>query len=198
MAAFGGIAGGSWLWGELASRFGVDTALGAAAILMLGCTLLGLWLPLAQSEELNLDPLRNWNAPATAIDVDMRTGPVVITIEYQIDETDILAFLAAMNERRRIRRRDGARSWRLLRDLADSRLWIERYETPTWLDYLRHNNRLTHDDALIPERLRSLHRGTEPPRVRRMLERQPSALHATPAASPRELTEPLTDPNRSS
>jgi len=128
----------------------------------------------------------------------MRTGPVVITIEYDIDPADIVEFLGAMLERRRIRRRDGARSWRLLRDLADPRLWIERYETPTWLDYLRHNNRLTHDDALIPERLRALHRGTEPPRVRRMLERQPSALHAVQSRDPRALTEPLTDPHRSS
>ncbi len=198
MAAFGGIAGGSWLWGALASRYEVGSALMAAAILMSVCALLGYWLPLAQSEELNLDPLRNWNAPATAIDVDLRTGPVVITIEFLIDEDDIVDFLAAMNERRRIRRRDGARSWRLLRDLADPRVWIERYETPTWLDYLRHNNRLTHDDALIPERLRSLHRGPEPPRVHRMLERQPSALHATQVRAPRELSEPLTDPNRSS
>ena len=64
-----------------------------------------------------------------------------------------------MAERRRIRRRDGARNWRLLRDLADPQLWIERYETPTWLDYIRLNNRLTQDDATIPERLRALHRG---------------------------------------
>ena len=104
--------------------------------------------------------------------VEPRTGPVVITIEYIIREKTSLEFLAAMAERRRIRRRDGALNWRLLRDLADPRVWIERYETPTWLDYIRHNNRMTQDDAVIPERLRALHRGPEPPRVRRMIERQ--------------------------
>ena len=86
-----------------------------------------------------------------------------------------------MAERRRTRRRDGARNWRLLRDLADPRLWIERYETPTWLDYIRLNNRMTRDDALVPERLRELHRGTELPRVRRRIERQTSAS-TTPGA----------------
>jgi len=71
-----------------------------------------------------------------------------------------------------MRRRDGARNWRLLRDLSDPRLWIERYETPTWLDYIRLNNRATQDDASVPTRLRELHRGTEAPRVRRRIERQ--------------------------
>jgi hypothetical protein len=86
-----------------------------------------------------------------------------------------------MNERRRMRRRDGARNWRLLRDLSDPRLWIERYETPTWLDYIRLNNRGTQDDAAVPERLRQLHRGAEGPRVRRRLERQTTAV---PTAGP--------------
>jgi hypothetical protein len=144
---------------------------------------LGRWAPLSQAGELNLDPLRAqlWNAPATAVPVDARTGPVVITIEYLIDEPDIEEFLGRITERRRMRRRDGARNWRLLRDLSDPRLWIERYETPTWLDYIRLNNRGTQDDAAVPERLRQLHRGADGPRVRRRLERQTSSL---PTASP--------------
>ena len=114
--------------------------------------MLGFRLRLAQAEELNLDPLRQWQEPTTAVPVQPTTGPVVITIEYIIHETDILEFLKAMTERRRIRRRDGALHWTLLRDLADPQIWIERYETPTWLDYIRHNNRLTQDDATVPER----------------------------------------------
>jgi Bacterial protein of unknown function (DUF894). len=99
----------------------------------------------------------------------------VITVEYIIDESDVEEFLGRMNDRRRMRRRDGARNWRLLRDLSDPRLWIERYETPTWLDYIRLNNRATQDDASVPTRLRELHRGTEGPRVRRRIERQTTA-----------------------
>jgi MFS family permease len=180
MAAFGGMAGGSWLWGVLADASGITVSLAIAALVLLSTAALGWWLPLVQTAELNLDPLRTWTAPQTAISVDSRTGPVVVTIEYRIREEDILEFLAAMAERRRIRRRDGARDWKLLRDLADPQLWIERYATPTWLDYLRLNNRLTQNDALIPERLRSLHCGDSPPVVRRMIERQTGSapLHA--------------------
>jgi predicted MFS family arabinose efflux permease len=177
MAAFGGLAAGSWLWGELAADFGITAALLISAAVVLAGVVLGRWAPLSQAGELNLDPLRasTWNAPTTAVPVDARTGPVVITVEYIIDESDVEEFLARMAERRRMRRRDGARNWRLLRDLADPRLWIERYETSTWLDYIRLNNRATQDDASVPTRLRELHRGTEGPQVRRRIERQTSS-----------------------
>jgi MFS family permease len=183
MAAFGGLAAGSWLWGELAADLGISAALLISAGAVLICVVLGRWVPLSQAGELNLDPLRAqlWNAPTTSVPVDERTGPVVITVEYIIDESDIEEFLGRMNERRRMRRRDGARNWRLLRDLSEPRLWIERYETPTWLDYIRLNNRATQDDASVPTRLRELHRGTEGPRVRRRIERQTSS---SPSASP--------------
>lgn len=172
MAAFGGLASGSWMWGEVAAVESITLALLAATGVMLACTALGLRLPLAQTEELNLDLLRHWKEPSTVVPVDGRTGPVVITIEYLIRETDVVEFLGEMVERRRVRRRDGARSWRLLRDLADPELWIERYETPTWLDYVRHNSRMTYHDAAISQHLRALHRGPDGPRVRRMIERQ--------------------------
>lgn len=190
MATFSGLAAGSWLWGEVAAAVSVHAALYMASAAMLGGALLGRWLPLAQTEALNLDLLRTWKEPTTVVPVDARTGPVVVSIEYLIREEDIVEFLGAMSERRRIRRRDGARNWRLLRDLADARLWIERYETPTWLDYVRHNNRITHHDAVIPQRLRALHQGPGGPRVRRMIERQSSAPPTEPSR------ETLIDPSR--
>ena len=198
MAAFGGMAAGSWLWGVLAENEGLGVSLMSAAVVMLVCAAVGRLMPLAQAEALNLDPLRSWKEPVTAVPVEPRTGPVVITIEYVIHEEDILEFLAAMAERRRIRRRDGARNWMLLRDLANPQIWIERYKTPTWLDYIRHNSRLTQDDATIPERLRALHRGASPPVVRRMVERQTGSLPIASDSAPHDLAEPMTDPHRSS
>ncbi len=198
MSAFGGLAAGSWAWGNVAASQGVKEALLIAAVVLLGSALFGFWLRLAQSEELNLDPLRLWTAPATAVPVQPRTGPVVVTVEYIIRPEDVMEFLAAMAERRRIRRRDGALGWRLLRDLSDPQVWIERYEAPTWLDYIRLNNRMTQDDAIIPARLRALHRGSQLPRVRRMIERQTGSLPAGNTPDSEELAEPLTDPTRAS
>lgn len=196
MAAFGGLAGGSWLWGIIAERDNVTVSLLSGAGVLLVCALFGRWQPLTQISQLNLDPLLAWKEPVTAVPVEPRTGPVVITIEYRILEEDVLEFLRAMGERRRIRRRDGAHNWMLLRDLADPLMWIERYKTPTWLDYVRHNSRMTHDDALIPQRLRNLHQGPPSPVVRRMIERQTDSVPGGYASNAHDVDELMTDPAR--
>jgi hypothetical protein len=195
-ATFGGMAAGSWLLGVLADSKGVTTGLLTAGAVTLLNAVLGRWLPLSQTEHLNLDPLRSWREPETAVPVDSRTGPVVITIEYRIREEDVLEFLTIMAERQRIRRRDGARNWSLLRDLGDPEIWIEHYKTPTWLDYIRHNSRMTQDDASVFKRLRALHCGPGAPIVRRLLERQTDSLPLGHTAAP-PITEPITDPSRS-
>lgn len=195
MAAFGGLAAGSWAWGRMAEWQGVGSALIAAAVALGVSGIAGRLLPLEQSAERDLDPLRKYREPETAVPVEPRTGPVVVTVEWIIDEADVVEFLHAMAERRRIRRRDGAHQWALLRDLQEPRVWIERFKTATWLDYLRHTSRLTRDDAVIPERLRALHRGDGPPKVHRLIERQTSRLPWT-SQGPREIDEPASDPTR--
>lgn len=175
MATFGGMSLGSWLWGVLAEDHGIARALILAAIVQAAAVIVALPFRLADLEALDLSPLRDFTAPDTQVPVNARSGPVVITIDYIIDPADEVAFLTVMAERRRIRRRDGARHWHLLRDLADPTRWIERYHVPTWLDYVRHNQRRTRADATVSEQLRALHRGEGPPHVTRMLERDISA-----------------------
>lgn len=174
-ATFGGIALGSWIWGVVADAHGAETALIAASMAMLAGGAIGLLLPLPQQQVLNLDPLNRFREPHLALDLKPRSGPIAIMIEYVIREEDVPEFLAIMAERRRIRRRDGARNWTLARDLENPSIWIEHYHTPTWIEYVRHNGRITHADAVIGERVRALHSGDEPPRVRRMIERPTTA-----------------------
>jgi hypothetical protein len=198
MATFGGMAFGSWTWGVAAEQYGTADALLIAAGLLVAGAALGLWLPLPELKTLNLDPLNRWREPHLAVDLLPRSGPVVITIEYTIREADAADFLAVMAERRRIRRRDGARHWTLLRDLEHPEIWIERYHNPTWLDYVRHNQRITQADAAVGERLRALHQGPDRPRVRRMIERQTSGLTSDLGHRVHDLVDPLTDPTRAS
>ena len=190
MTTFGGLALGSWLWGAVAEHHGLTPAILYAALVTFFSALLGLVKPIAEVRDLDLDPLRGWHEPQTAVPVEPRTGPVVITIEYIIDEEDVLEFLAAMAERRRIRRRDGALNWTLLRDLSDPRVWIERYQTPTWMEYIRHNSRITKEDAQIPKRLHALHRGPGEPVVRRMIERQTGVLPTGHVTAEQDFAEP--------
>jgi MFS family permease len=197
MAAFGGMALGAALFGSIASAQGVQDALLVAAGVQALTIVAGVVVPLPAARDLNL-ALRDWLEPETEVSVDDRSGPIVITIDYRIAEADIPRFLNVMHERRRMRRRDGARHWSLLRDLGDSELWIERYNVATWLDYVRHNQRRTHDDAQNARDILALHKGSEPPAVRRKIERQTSTLPGQREVSPRELADPMTDTARQS
>ena len=179
-AAFGGMALGSWLWGSVAETRGPAEALLWAAAAMVAAGAVGLRLPLPARAELDLDPLNRWTEPEVSLDLKPRSGPIEISVEYLIDEDDVPAFLTMMAERQRIRRRDGARDWTLSRDLGDPRAWVETYRTPTWVEYIRHNQRRTNADAASSDRLHELHRGDEPPRVQRRIVRQATRLADEP------------------
>ena len=174
---FGGMAGGSWVWGTLADTHGAPTSLYVSAGVMVLGAAIGLRYALPQFEALDLAPLNRFSEPNLPLDLKPRSGPIVVLIDYEIDEADIPAFLTAMTERRRIRIRDGAGQWALMRDLENPTLWTETYHVPTWVEYVRHNQRRTQADAENGERLRRLHRGSEGPRVHRMIERQTILPH---------------------
>ncbi|KFL44740.1 putative MFS permease [Sphingobium sp. ba1] len=198
MSAFGGMAIGAWLFGWLAESQGVVEALYASAAVQFVAALIGLMRPLPQIGDDNLDLQNRWREPDTAVPVEPRSGPVVVTIEYRIPVGSVVPFLTAMSERRRIRRRDGAHGWSLMRDLSDPELWIERYHVSTWLDYVRHNQRRTVADIANSDAIWALHTGPVPPVVHRMLERQTGSLPLSRAPDPREMADAMTDPTRSS
>lgn len=174
---FGGIAAGSWIWGTTADTHGAEAALLASAVVMVAGAALGLRYGLPELQSLNVDPLGRFSEPDLPLDLKPRSGPIVVLIDYEIAEADIPEFLETMTERRRIRIRDGAGQWALMRDLENPTIWTETYHVPTWVEYVRHNLRRTHADAANGERLRQLHRGAEDPRVHRMIERQTIVPH---------------------
>jgi MFS family permease len=188
-ATFGGMALGSWIWGLAAEVYGPSVALTIAGVFMLGGAAIGLRFALPPRTVADLDPLNRFQVPQLELDLEPRSGPIVVEITYAIRPEDVPAFLIVMSDRKRVRARDGARNWTLLRDLGHPEHWVESYETPTWTDYVRHNLRLTKADADISERIRALHTGTEPPSVRRYVER-PVDWYAQVAATPKTAVEP--------
>ncbi len=178
MVTFGGMTLGSWIWGLLAEGQGLTATFATAATTLLAGAALGLRLPLPPRTTLDLDPLNRWQVPHVELDVEPRSGPVVIEITYRIRPENVPVFLRVMAERQRIRRRDGARRWRLLRDMGQPEFWTETYETPTWTEYVRHNLRQTKADANISEQLRALHDSEGRPAVRRLIERPTNWLRA--------------------
>lgn len=171
MTNFGGFAVGAWIWGLLADAEGVSTSLVIGGVAMLICAGAGLRFTLKNLVSVDLDPLGQFQAPPTVLDIKPRSGPIFVMVEYRIRHQDVDDFLAVMRRRRQIRLRDGAQRWALLRHVEDTELWTESYHVPTWLDYIRHNSRRTKADAEVMEQLRRLHQG-EGPRVHRWIERQ--------------------------
>ena len=169
---FGGIALGSWLWGSLAEDYGLSYSLLCSCVLMLLGVIVGFKLTMPAFASLNLDPLNRFVEPNLLLDVKPRSGPIAILVDYEIDDADLAEFMTIMVERRRIRLRDGAQNWTLMRDLENPDIWTEIYHVPTWVEYVRHNQRRTQADAESWDSILKLHRGATRPRVHRMIERQ--------------------------
>jgi len=173
MVTFGGLATGSWLSGLVAREFGLSRCLLVTGALMAISAALGRRLPLRQPEGLNLDPGRTISSESRAqLDRLIDTGPVVVTVEYRIAVEDAEPFRIAMRELRRIRRRDGAKRWSLMQDMAAPEIWIERYHSPNWVEHLRRHHRFTVSDREIERKAFDFHQGPEPPHVRHLIERR--------------------------
>ena len=185
MAAFGAMAMGAASFGLFADRTSVNVALLSAAGLHILSILLGRLIPIIEDQR-DLDPYQ-WSEPSTVVPIKGRQGPVVIAISYEIDEADIPQFLALMSERRRVRRRDSAHGWTLMRDLGQPSRWVERYDVASWHDYVRHNKRHTKADIENWQAILALHRGKDAPLVTRLLERQTTGAQEGQEKSAREL-----------
>jgi hypothetical protein len=166
----GGIAIGSWGWGALADRLGVEAALLVSAATMLASAGLGLWLkmPAVGGQSEDAEALAD---PEVRLLLTGRSGPVVVEIEYRIRQDDARAFYQVMQEVQLSRQRNGAYGWSIARDIADPEMWMERYHCPTWLDFLRQRSRTTQAERALYQRAFAFHIGEAPIRVRRLLER---------------------------
>jgi MFS family permease len=173
----GGLALGSLALGLVTGAAGVRAALliGAGG---LAAGVLGVrrW-PLAHTELADLSPAGTWSDPAASLEPVPSDGPVLITVEYTIDSSDADAFVAAMQELGRVRRRDGACRWNLYEDLEAPGCYLETFVVDSWEEHLRQHARLTVADLDVERRAKAMHRGPEPPAVRHLLW-APAALRA--------------------
>jgi hypothetical protein len=165
----GGLAIGSLTWGLVTSAADVELALTiAAAGLVAGVALARRW-PLAGSEQSDLTPAGVWSDPNVPIEPRPDDGPVLITVEYQIDAEDADRFVEAMEDLGRIRRRDGAFRWNLYADLERPGIYLETFVVDSWSEHLRQHGRLTVADLEVTKLTSSFHRGERPPEVRHLL-----------------------------
>ena len=171
MVVFGGLAIGSWIWGEVAERYGLPVALAASSVILALSVLLGFHARLPQTDSLNLAAARGDFKVTPKVELGPESGRVITTVTYQVAAEDHQAFVQAMQEVRRIRRRDGARRWMLMQDMSEPELWIERFHSPSWVEHVRRYHRFTVSDQEIERGALAFHRGSEPPKIRHLLER---------------------------
>ncbi len=146
-ALTGGVAAGAWLWGTIANNWSVEWALLASSVAMLLLSLFSLFLRIPDIDQAGAESVDIDRKPEAKLAVTMRSGPVIVEIDYPIALDDARAFYEAMLELRRTRLRNGAFYWSITRDIAEPTLWTERFHLSTWGDYLRMRDRVTQADV---------------------------------------------------
>jgi MFS family permease len=164
----GSFALGSAAWGGVAQHRGVRLALVCSGFGTVASAVLALFAKLPDSTA-DLSPWNHWRMPAVVKEVrdDLLGGPVLVTIEYTVILEQESKFVRAMHQYARVRRRDGAYSWGIYRDVEVANRFVEIFLVHSWAEHLRQHERQTTADRELEERVYSYIAGE--PRVRHLL-----------------------------
>jgi MFS family permease len=160
----GGIALGGLMWGASASRTGISMTLNIAALFMVFGLAVALHFRLPEAESFALEPAELMPTPAIG-PINSDAGPVMVSIDYEIDPAQAREFRQAMQALRTIRFRDGAIFWGLFSDAAKPARYVEYFMVESWFEHLRQHGRATEEDSPAFQRARQFHLGPTPPIV---------------------------------
>jgi MFS family permease len=165
----GGLGVGSALWGLAAQHVGVSIALASsAAAAILGLAAILRW-PLREVTMLDLTPSAHWPEPHLDVVPAPDEGPVRVEVEYRVDPLQTDAFVEAIRDLERIRRRDGAVTWAVYQDPGRNGRYVESFIVESWLEHLRQHERATVGDRTVQERIRRFHIAGAPPSVTHLI-----------------------------
>ena len=167
MALMGGAAAGSLLWGQVAAWAGVRWAVVAAAVFGVSVLALTRRISIDGGAEIDFSLVPGRALPEAAIDIGPDEGPVMVTLEYQIDPARAAEFAAVMQRTRRARLRQGALSWGLFRDASLPGRYVEYFVDENWVEHQRRLERFTAFDAELRTQRLAFHIGAEAPVLRR-------------------------------
>jgi MFS family permease len=167
MSLMGGAAAGSLLWGQVAALSDVRTAVLASALFGAAAWLVSRRITVKGEQDLDFSPADVGPVAPPAVAIRPDEGPVMVTVEYQIEPADAAAFARVMARTRRARLRQGALSWGLFRDVSQPGRYVEYFVDEDWLEHQRRLERFTAFDAELRSQRLAFHRGATPPVVRR-------------------------------
>lgn len=163
MVFYGSMTAGSLIWGQLASVVGIPGALLTAAAGALVAIPLTRSAKLNQGEAMDLAPSMHWPEPIVSGEVAADRGPVMIQVVYEIEEKDRDRFLELVRQLADARRRNGAYGWSVMQDLETPTRFVETWHEASWVQHLRHHERVSGADRLVQEQLWKLNRSDHPP-----------------------------------
>jgi MFS family permease len=167
---FGGMALGSAFWGAVATHIGISAALqSAAAVSLIAGVAAAYFFPLRIGEELDLEPSLHWSEPVVVTEPHPQDGPVLVTVDYQIEPERAQEFVEAMRESKRILRRNGATRWGLFADPAQPGHYVETFLVESWAEHMRQHARVTNEDRAVQDQIRSFHSGDSAPVVTHLI-----------------------------
>ncbi|WP_105104203.1 MFS transporter [Microbulbifer pacificus] len=166
---FGAMTLGSIVWGQVATRLGIPTTQLIAAAGAIFAALLSWRFKLLQGDALDHSPSGYWPQPLVAEDIALDRGPVMVTVEYQIDPSDTAPFVDAIRPLKASRERHGAYAWGLFEDVAIPGRMLEYFIEESWVAHLRHHQRTSVLDSEIQQRVLQYQRpGTAPIVIHRL------------------------------
>ncbi len=171
----GGMALGSAFWGLVAERVSLSTTLLLAAATLAVGIAATLRYRLRLDEEIDLTPSQHWPEPILSMHPEPDAGPVLVTVEYEIDVGRARDFVAAMHNVRIQRLRDGAYRWGLYNDSATPTRFVETFVVESWADHLRQHERVTVADREVEDIVRAFHIGAAPPSISHLIYARVSA-----------------------
>lgn len=163
------IALGGLVWGILAAHVGLTHTLWAAAATIIVVNLAGYGVRVRLGEANEVTPMAPLPDMMLAVEPMPDDGPVLVQREYRIDADRRSDFLRAIRVVEATRRRNGATSWRVFRDVAEADRFVERYIISSWAEYVRLRSRMTMSDRILQDRAASFQRPGVPIRTSRLI-----------------------------
>jgi MFS family permease len=155
-------------WGFVAQRWGLQTALLAAAAGLLVSLATGIFWKLSVGDTSTLKAHGLFPFLKIGTTLETTDAPGLVMFEYKISEANRAAFLQLMESVGMIRQRNGVTQWGIYEDLAQPGRWVEEFVVDSVAEMERIRQRTTAADYALLQQVYALHEGSgAPPAITR-------------------------------
>jgi MFS family permease len=138
LVSTGSQALGAYIWGALATRWGLDDAMLASAVVLGVVALSVVVLPLRPCTGTeSVEVSSAWPTPTLVFEPCPQDGPVLVAVRYHVPPENLDNFIEAMRDVRQSRLRTGGHSWRLYHSVEEPNSFLERFTVMSWSEFER-------------------------------------------------------------